>query len=613
MARTSDIDSTEKLLNVIRGQDQSLPGRRDKEKIPPSRKKTENISGIYKLKGTAGKKRYTIGVDFGQGFISLAKTVKTSDGRPMLLDHKTIKYDHLTSRNSPEFNSILKAALHSFCGTFSNCNIWTMVTAGEANVSYLKVPRVPKKQLQNVVYWTAKKELSFDDKDSVFDFELQGEITDQGIPKYLVMVYTAPKADIEGIKALFSDIGVPLAGITLAPFAVQNVFRSGWRGYDEGAFAALYVGDDFSRIDVYQGENLAMTRVVKTGISSMVEAIADAYVEKEKKFKLEADEAKKILFSLGPDSEKLSRTDAGFGLREEEIMEMIFPVWERLARQIERTLQYYTSSVGYKKVESFYLASSMNAYNPLVIYMNDQLGITTEYFDLFSEPASYPAAESLNLSERILLVSALGLSLSDSKRTPSAIFTYLDKNKAIRIARINRGIFASFAAALIVCIVAIVYQAVEMSSLSAKRAQKEKELSMYNPVLTPQQISQMDEDVKKYRQNSQQYARRYLGTAAIGEISSLTPDNIKLINLKVSMPGGATAAVTGKTAPQVSEDLVVEGVIFGERDMLESLLAQYVMKLENSPLFAKIAVKKKEMNTFRKSEVLHFTLNARMG
>jgi len=613
LARTSDIDSTEKLLNVIRGQDQGLPGRRDKEKTPPSRKKTENISGIYKLKSTADKKRYTIGVDFGQGFISLAKTVKTSDGRPMLLEHKIIKYDHLTSKNSPEFNSILKSALHSFCGSFANCSIWTMVTAGEANVSYLKVPRVPKKQLQNVVYWTAKKELSFDDKDSVFDFELQGEITDQGIPKYLVMVYTAPKAEIEGIKALFSDIGVPLAGITLAPFAVQNVFRSGWMGHDEGAFAALYVGDDFSRIDIYHGENLAMTRVVKTGISSMVEAIADTYVEKEKKFKLEADEAKKILFSLGPDSEKLSRTDAGFGLREEEIMEMIFPVWERLARQIERTLQYYTSSVGYKKVESFYIASSMNAYNPLVIYMNDQLGITTEYFDLFSDPASYPAVESLNLSERILLVSALGLSLSDSKRTPSAIFTYLDKNKAIRIARINRGIFASFAAALIVCIVAIVYQAVEMSSLSAKRAQKERELSAYNPVLSTEQISKMAEEVKKYTQGTKKYAQRYLAPAAIGEVSSITPGNIKLINLKVGLPAANPKPAAGKAASDSAEDLVVEGVIFGQRDMLQSLLAQYVMKLENSPMFKKVTINKTSYTTFRKSEILHFTLNAQVG
>lgn len=488
-----------------------------------------------------------------------------------------------------------------------------MVTAGEANVSYLKVPRVPKKQLQNVVYWTAKKELSFDDKDSVFDFELQGEITDQGIPKYLVMVYTAPKAEIEGIKALFSDIGVPLAGITLAPFAVQNVFRSGWMGHDEGAFAALYVGDDFSRIDIYHGENLAMTRVVKTGISSMVEAIADTYVEKEKKFKLAADEAKKILFSLGPDSEKLSRTDAGFGLREEEIMEMIFPVWERLARQIERTLQYYTSSVGYKKVESFYIASSMNAYNPLVIYMNDQLGITTEYFDLFSDPASYPAVESLNLSERILLVSALGLSLSDSKRTPSAIFTYLDKNKAIRIARINRGIFASFAAALIVCIVAIVYQAVEMSSLSAKRAQKERELSAYNPVLSTEQISKMAEEVKKYTQGTKKYAQRYLAPAAIGEVSSITPGNIKLINLKVGLPAANPKPAAGKAASDSAEDLVVEGVIFGQRDMLQSLLAQYVMKLENSPMFKKVTINKTSYTTFRKSEILHFTLNAQVG
>ena len=613
MARTSDIDSTEKLLNVIRGQDQGLPGRRDKEKTPPSRKKTENISGIYKLKSTADKKRYTIGVDFGQGFISLAKTVKTSDGRPMLLEHKIIKYDHLTSKNSPEFNSILKSALHSFCGSFANCSIWTMVTAGEANVSYLKVPRVPKKQLQNVVYWTAKKELSFDDKDSVFDFELQGEITDQGIPKYLVMVYTAPKAEIEGIKALFSDIGVPLAGITLAPFAVQNVFRSGWMGHDEGAFAALYVGDDFSRIDIYHGENLAMTRVVKTGISSMVEAIADTYVEKEKKFKLAADEAKKILFSLGPDSEKLSRTDAGFGLREEEIMEMIFPVWERLARQIERTLQYYTSSVGYQKVEKLYVSSSMNAYNPIIIYLNDQLAVKTEFFDPFARHSSYTGADSLTLSEKISMVPVLGLSVSDNKRTPNALFTYVEKNKELRVTRINRGIFTAFAAALIICLAALVYQAFEMSNLSAKRAQKERELSAYNPVLSTEQISKMAEEVKKYTQGTKKYAQRYLAPAAIGEVSSITPGNIKLINLKVGLPAANPKPAAGKAASDSAEDLVVEGVIFGQRDMLQSLLAQYVMKLENSPMFKKVTINKTSYTTFRKSEILHFTLNAQVG
>jgi len=498
LARTDDINSTEKLLNVIRGAGQVPPDPDSKKsRVSKTAKKTAKILDISSAKNASDKKRYTIGVDFGQGFIGLAKTIKASDGRPMLIDHKTIRYDHLTSKNTSEFNNLLKSALISFCGSFANCSIWTMMPAGEVNVNYLKVAHVPKKQLENVIYWTAKKEMSFDDKDSIFDYEVQKEITDQGLPKYLVMVYTAPKAEIDNIKLLFSNIGVPLVGITIAPFAIQNIFRSGWLTQEEETYATLFIGNDFSRIDIYNRQDLAMTRGIKTGTSSMVEAIADSFTEKSASMRIGLDEAKKILFSLGPDSEKLSRKDAGYNLREDEILDMIFPVWERLSRQIERTLQYYTSSVGYQKVEKLYVSSSMNAYNPIIIYLNDQLAVKTEFFDPFSSHSSYTGADSLTLSEKISMVPVLGLSLSDNKRTPNALFTYVEKNKELRVTRINRGIFTAFAAALIICLAALVYQAFEMSNLSAKRAQKERELSAYNPVLSTEQISKMAEDVKK--------------------------------------------------------------------------------------------------------------------
>ena len=182
------------------------------------------------------KKRFTVGVDIGQEFIGLAKTIKSSDGRPVLTDQKMIQYGHLTSKGSPEFNLLLKSSLVAFCGSIADCNIWTMMPAGEVNVQYIKIPHVPKKQLENVIYWTAKKEISIDEKDSIFDFELQGEIVDQGISKYLVMVYTAPKAEVEKVKNLFSNIGVPLTGITISPFAIQNIFRSKWMPPSEGKF-----------------------------------------------------------------------------------------------------------------------------------------------------------------------------------------------------------------------------------------------------------------------------------------------------------------------------------------------------------------------------------------
>lgn len=614
MARTDDINSTEKLLNVIRGAGQASPDADSKKiRVSKTAKKTAKILDISSAKHAADKKRYTIGIDFGHGFIGLAKTIKASDGRPMLIDHKIIRYDHLVSKNTSEFNNLLKTSLISFCGSFYNCSIWTTMPAGEVNVNYLKVAHVPKKQLENVIYWTAKKEMSFDDKDSIFDYEVQKEITDQGLPKYLVMVYTAPKAEIDRIKLLFSDIGVPLAGITIAPFAIQNIFRSGWLTQDEETYASLFIGNDFSRIDIYNRQDLVMTRGIKTGTSSMVEAIADSFNEKRSNARIELNEAKKILFSLGPDSEKLSRKDAGYDLREDEILEMIFPVWERLSRQIERTLQYYASSVGYQKVEKLYVASSMNAYNPIIIYLSDQLAVKTEFFDPFSGHLSYTGADSLTLSEKISMVPVLGLSLSDNKRTPNALFTYVEKNKELRVTRINRGIFTAFAAALIICFASLVYQALEMSSLNSKRAQKERELSAYNPVLSTEQISQMAEDVKKYTQGNKKYAQRYLGAAAIGEVASITPGNIKLINFKVGLPAATPQPAAGKAASNSSEDVVLEGVIFGERDMLQSLLAQYVMKLENSPMFKKVTINKTSYTTFRKSEILYFTINAQVG
>ena len=614
MASTDDINSTEKLLNVIRGKNEGYPGQVGKPKLPLSPKKSAKTTNILMHKGLSDKKHFTVGVDIGQEFIGLAKTVKSSDGRPVLTDQKMIQYSHLTSKGSLEFNSLLKSSLVAFCGSIVDCNIWTMIPAGEVNVHYIKVPHVPKKQMENVIFWTAKKEISIDEKDLIFDFELQGEIIDQGISKYLVMVYTAPKVEIERAITLFSNIGVPLTGITIAPFAIQNIFRSKWMPASEGTFASLFIGNDFSRIDIYSKDNLVMTRGIKTGTSSMMEAIADSVLEKTPHLKLEKDETKKILFSLSPDSEKLSNTDAGYDLREEEILEMIFPVWERLARQIERTLEYYTSSIGYEKVEKLYISSVMNVYDPLLIYISDQLGIKNEFFDPFKKQTASSVHESLSLSEKVSLVPVLGLSFSDNIRTPNVIFTYREKNKEIRIKRINRGIFVSFAASLIICIIALGYQAAEINILGKKRVKLEKELALFNPLLSTDKISKMADEVKAKKQISRQYVQRYLGVATIGEFAALTNENIRLINIKINTGGIGLAKINpDKTAKEISDDIIVEGVIFGERDVLDSSLAQYVMKLENSPMLRQISVQKSGIITFKKSEVLHFTLSAKLG
>ena len=125
-----------------------------------------------------------------------------------------------------------------------------MMAAAEVNVFRLKIPIVPANQMENVIYWAAKKENPIDEKEAFYDYEVQGKISDQGIPKYAVMVYSAPRSEPEKAKNLFSSIGVRLAGVTIAPFATQNYFRTEWIPAAEGAHACIYIGHDFSRIDI---------------------------------------------------------------------------------------------------------------------------------------------------------------------------------------------------------------------------------------------------------------------------------------------------------------------------------------------------------------------------
>lgn len=609
-----DINSTEKLLNAIRRKDEESFNSLQRPELSSSEKKPAKKIKITLPKSFSNKKNYTVGVDISEDFIHLAKTTRGSGDKSVLVDHKIIEYGHQISKDSQEFSTLLKSSLVAFCGSIADCDIWTNVPTSEVNVYHLKVPRVPKKQLENVVYWTAKKEGFIDDEKSIFDFEIQNEIAEQVNPKYSVMVYTVPKAELEKIKTLFFDIGITLAGITIVSFAIQNIFRSKWVPATKEVFVSLFIGNDFSRIDVYNKENLVMTRSIKTGNSSMMEAIVESVLEKTGNVRLKNDEAKKILCSLSPDSDKLKDTDIGYDFKKEEILDMIFPVWERLARQVDMTLKHYTSTSESKKIEKIYILSSINIYDSIRDYLSDQLEIKTEFFDPFKQQGGASTVESLNISRRMFLAPALGLSLSDNKHTPNAIFTYYEKDKEINTKRIHRLTFLSFLTALIICLVLLIYQVSKINIISKQRETLKKELALYSPPLSIDKFSKIADEVKMKRKIARQYAQRYLGMAVIGEVSDITPSNIHLISLKIT-EGKALPKADDKTPKETKEgtEVIIQGVISGTSNMLDSSLSQYVMKLENSPMLKQVAIQKNSIVTFKKNEVLHFILSAKIG
>ncbi|MDD5713047.1 MAG: pilus assembly protein PilM, partial [Smithellaceae bacterium] len=244
MSRAKEISSTEKLLNIIRNRNASgdvpvgsQPG------APPSRREFK----IPKPTLMPSYKTVNIGVDIGHEHLRLVKMGR-SDNRWTLLDLKIVPFAKSMTTNSPEFGNLLRNALSEIIDSPKKTEIWAIMSAARVDVRHLRIPKIQKKQIEEVVYWTVKKEAPFDDKESIFDFEVLGEVMDQGIQKMAVMVYTAPRYEVEELKKLFSKIGYPLTGISITPFAIQNIFRTEWLPTAAGTTASLFIGNDFSRI-----------------------------------------------------------------------------------------------------------------------------------------------------------------------------------------------------------------------------------------------------------------------------------------------------------------------------------------------------------------------------
>ena len=636
----NEITSTEKLLDFIRNKKNGpAPAVMTVKTRPPARKKIQ----LAFTNKQAIKKVINVGIDIGHESLRLIKTERISDNKFIFIGYQTIPFNRGIRKGTSDFINFLKAELNQFCGSYKKINIWAIMSAANVNVRHIMIPKVPKNQIENAVFWTIKKEASFNENETILDYEVLEEILDQGNPKWFIMAYTAPIREVEEIKSLFSKVGLPLTGISIVPFAVQNIFRTGWIPKSTGTAAYLFIGNDFSRIDIYTKGSLIMTRGIKAGINSMVESLLEVLQsqdhekstlpEEENTPAINVEQARNVLFSLSPDSEALAVGDVGYSLTEEEKFRIILPALERLVRQVERTFEHYNNNIGKDSVSRIYVTSAMNIYPPLISYVGEQLGIESDILDPLDPglPSFDKDAGKANLSERIALAPALGMALSDNSYTPNLLFTAREKQQITNINRVNRGIFAALVIASLISAGFFLYQLGIITKKNVDISRLQKQLEQYKPYLDQNELMQMAAKSKQQKYSSRAYSERYRGMAVIGELSALTPANIRLVNLKADFGAADTqkANEPPKAAPTDKKEaakepakeqtptgkmgnLIVEGIVVGNRQSLESSLAVYLMKLQDSPIFRQVTIQKNSVENVKKRDILRFTINMKI-
>ena len=626
MARHDEISSTEKLLDLIRGKSDTAS---DSTSIAPRKSTTSSLKNSL-IQAFPLKKKIVVGVDIGSAELKMVMIGQALDKKREMLEYSSLPFESDMSKDSPQFSSFLQSALNDFCGDLKNVEIWSAISSANVTTRYLRIPLVPKKQVANAVYWTFKKEVSFNENKEIFDFDVLGEIAEDGDEKIEVMSYAAPKREISQLKHIFSKSGYPLTGISIVPFALQNLVRSQWLETDGENICTLFIGSDWSRIAIFSKGNLVLSRDIKAGIKSMIASISEKAdngfpeqsvvtddtdgtamgVGLDEMTQIDEKQAQRLFFTITHDSLTLTDVESGLKYKADDIFKMILPALERVIRQVERTIKHF--SLNYKDggVNKIYISGEVSGNRRIVDYIGDQLSLNVDTIDLFTSNQflSSDVSGPDSALERGAFVPAAGMALSNNSTTPNFIFTHEEKAKHTKFLLINRSFIVAFLLLLALCIGVSFWQSNKLDRKRATLSQLQQELEQHSPILDQNLIIKMVTKVQRKTDTLDAISKRYLGMAVISEISELTPSNISLFSIIAEFGQPFAYNQEEKESKDKNKLLNIEGVIFGDRMKLETSLANYIVKLKNSPMFGRPVIKKRTFKFFEDKEVLQFTV-----
>jgi type IV pilus assembly protein PilM len=512
--------------------------------------------------------------------------------------------------------------------------MWCTISSARVETRQFRIPKVSARQVPNAIYWTYQRESAFDEEEKLFDFEILGEIKDEQPVKMDVLAYTVPRDEVAALRDMFARAGFPLTGISIVPFAFQTLMRTRRVETMDEYVASLYIGRDWSRIDIFHKGNLTLSRGIKAGVRTMMESLQkeiggthkglslvkspDEEVGRiravKKKLKLDVKSAQEYFFGYLREPGARSAPTQQLDIDENKVFQMIQPALERLVRQLERTIRHYALNFENARIGKIYISSGATPHQSILNYIGEELGMPTEVLNPFQTSSNFlplvPIPDSV--SEQSSFAPAMGMGLADNSRTPNFLFTYKDKRRAERNQRINRGVFALFAILMIACVGLSIWQERLIDEKEAKKQEMTRHLEQHNLRVDQNLILKLVEQIRQKNQSDRAIGQKYLNLAVISEVVDLTPPNVRLLSISTQLgplPKKASSEDTKKkkAGPETkSKVLILEGIVQGDRLTLESTLAGYLMELKNSPLFEQPDISTKSFEYSGNNEVLRF-------
>lgn len=494
-----------------------------------------------------------LGVDAGSREIRLALLEKVGG--------ETVRVRALLSRpvgdgveyGTPEYAGQLRAALDAVvAGSRRTLFLVGLLHPDRVRYHHLKIPAVATERLDDAVYWAVQREEGFTAGKVLLDFVREGVVEEDGEKRERITALLVERADVESQEKLYRSIGHPLSALVPPVRAGQALAE--WEKTEEDPLIVAHVGDGTTRI-----------HVVETGIPVLSRSIP-----------------------LG--MEQLVNPESG----ESDAEEVALPgVLSRMARQLERTVEYYLSSSGwFGGVPRIRLSGALAGNPGQVRELGDALTVPLTVVDPFAgleaEPEDLPPP-----GERPLYGTACGLGLAGMLGGQNFLNTFRDRRLeeqsrwwSVVVLGIFVGLVALFGGWYAWELRALDKLEAEHAAISAEHAALPDGLSRDRMLGLLKESSGLREHL------ATRIARGEAG-ALMAELVAALPGTVRIFSISGRLAGGTGDGDSDAPEANTGRWLRLQGWCAGTEVEAGNALSILVERLEESPLVE--AVELREM------------------
>lgn len=323
-----------------------------------------------------------IGLEIGDTSIKMAQLQKTAEGwviKDMIMQEiARSDSDKGLSRKEAVIESINNGLKSS---SLSGKSVVSVMPGYQLDIFSVKISVSEEEEMDAAIMKEAAAHLSYDTDDAVIDYltvDSEGS-GHESAGSTRALIIAARREDVDEYLSILKGAKLKPIALDISASAISRATAITVNGFEKNALV-VNAGGLHTTLTLIRRNNILLDRNISWGREDMLEKLMQM-------LKLDRERANGLINRIGlglinsDNAGAPADKDVHAAKISETVYEIVEPQLEKLAKEIDKVLQYFSSEMRGATIDVLYLTGAIGSIKALDAYLEQRTGIQAKYFN----------------------------------------------------------------------------------------------------------------------------------------------------------------------------------------------------------------------------------------